>query len=649
MRLFVERARAVRPGFAVTPGNAAAVATVCGRLDGVPLALELAAARMRVLSAEQLAARLNDRLALLTGGERTAHRRQQTLRAALDWSYDLLDGAERALLRRLAVFAGGFALAAAEAVAPDETSGHGRRGPRTRATRSARRTSWTCSPPWWTSPSWRPTPAPPRPAARPPPAEPARGGGGRALPAAGDGAPVRPGAPGPGGEAARARGAHARYFLALAEQALPVLQGPDQARWHARLEAEHDNLRAALAWYVEQRDGAHALRLTGALRWFWYRRRYWEEGYVWPARALALPGAAAPTPRRATVLQGAGLFAMWRDPAAAQAMWEESVAISLANDAPDRAAATGAYLAWLLILRGELEAARARAEAALALAREADDPSAVSNALALLAAVAARQGQHAAARAHHEEALALRQAGGDVTGRSLLLLDMAKAAFLAGDGARARALAEDALRTARRANIRQAVDEELRLIARVALAEGDLDTAVARAAELVADVRGRGSAAEADALPLLARAAQAAGDAARAAALYHEALRLARRLPDPGEEHPVLYRDTNDPPGVALALEGTAALVAPDRPALALRLGGAAATLRERTRQPLTPGEQEALDRWLADARGRLAPEEAERVRAEGACPTAEAISLALGALAPTTPLGIDRVSGVTP
>ena len=146
------------------------------------------------------------------------------------------------------------------------------------------------------------------------------------------------------------------------------------------------------------------------------------------------------------------------------------------------------------------------------------------------------------------------------------------------------------------------MEEELRLIVRVALAEGDLDTAAARAAELVAHVRGRGTAAEADALPVLARVAQAAGDAARAAALYREALRLARRLPDPGEAHPVLYRDTNDPPGVALALEGTAALVAPDQPALALRLGAAAADLRERTRQPLTPGEQEALDRWLAGA-----------------------------------------------
>src|SRR5262249_31989021 len=129
VRLFVERARAVRPGFAVTAGNAAAVAEVCGRLEGVPLALELAAARTRVLSPEQLAAPLNDRPRRRAAGERTAHRRHQTLRAALDWSYDLLTGAERAFLRRLAVFAGGFSLAAAEEVATDVATGRtGRAG-----------------------------------------------------------------------------------------------------------------------------------------------------------------------------------------------------------------------------------------------------------------------------------------------------------------------------------------------------------------------------------------------------------------------------------------------------------------------------------------------------------------------------------------
>jgi predicted ATPase/DNA-binding winged helix-turn-helix (wHTH) protein/class 3 adenylate cyclase len=628
VRLFVERARAVRPGFAVTAGNAAAVAHICGRLDGVPLALELAAARVRVLSAEQLAARLSDRLALLTGGERTAHRRHQTLRATLDWSYDLLAGAERALLRRLTVFAGGFSLAGAEAVGADaavgQPDGAGATGDAVGLadvldllTSLVDRSLVAAE------------------------AGPVAGGEGeevryRLLETVRQYAAERLAE---NGEAARVRGAHARHFLALAERALPELQGPGQARWHARLEAEHDNLRAALAWYVEQRDGAHALRLTGALRWFWYRRRHWEEGYVWPARVLALPGAQAPTPQRAAVLQGAGLFAMWRDPAAAQAMWEESAEISLANGAPDRAAATGAHLAWLLLRRGDLETARAQAEAALALAREADDPAALSNALALLAAVAARQGHHAAARARHEEALALRRASGDVSGRSLLLLDMAKAAFLAGDGARARALAEEALRTAREAGIRQAVEEELRLIARVALAAGDLATAEARAAELVADARGRGAAAEADALPVLAQVAQAAGDGARAAALYREALEHALRLPDPGEEHPVLYRDTNDPPGAALALEGTAALLAPDRPALALRLAGAAATLRERTRQPLTADEREALDRRLGEARGRFGPAEAARLWARGAdAATAEAISLALGALAGAAP-----------
>ena len=613
-RLFVERARLRRPDLALTAGDAAAVAEICRRLDGLPLAIELAAARISVLSVGQIAGRLRDRFRLLAGGPagaRSAPSRHQTLWAAMDWSYDLLSPPERATLRALSVFAGGFTLEAAETVCAATASGAAA------------------------------APAPPAPdvlhlLAR-------LVDKSLVLADVGGGAAryrlletVRQYAAGrleSAGEAARARAAHARAYLHLAERASPEVLGPDQARWHAHLETEHDNLRAALAWFVQAGDAAAALRLAAALRWFWYRRRHWDEGYALPARVLALPGAQARTAVRAEVLEGAGLFAMWRDPPGAQAMWEESIAINLEGEHPARAAQTYVFLAWLLLRLWRLDEAGARAAAALELAAGAGDTSRRAIALALLGAVAARRGEHATARERYESALTLRRQGGDGAGLSLLLLDMAKAAFLAGEGARARALAEDALRAARRANIRQAVDEELRLIARVALAEGDLDTAVARATELVADVRGRGTAAEADALPLLARAVQAAGDAPRAAALYHEALRLARRLPDPGEAHPVLYRDTNDPPGVALALEGTAALVAPDRPALALRLGAAAADLRERTRQPLTPGEQEALARWLAEARGRLTPDEAERLRTEGACPTAEAISLALGAL----------------
>src|SRR5207247_2311373 len=149
--------------------------------------------------------------------------------------------------------------------------------------------------------------------------------------------------------------------------------------WHARLEAEHDNLRAALAWYVEQRDGANALRFAAALRWFWYRRRHWEEGSAWPARALALPGAEARTALRAQVLEGAALFAMWREPPAALAQWEESIAIHRELGRPGRTAQTHAFLAWLLIRHWRLDEAHERAAEALALAEAAEDEGRASN------------------------------------------------------------------------------------------------------------------------------------------------------------------------------------------------------------------------------------------------------------------------------
>ena len=638
VRLFVERARAVQPAFRLTAANAAAVAQVCHRLDGLPLALELAAARVRVLSPAQLVARLDDRFALLTGGDRTAVRRQQTLRASLDWSYELLTGAERALLRRLAVFAGGCGLEAAEAVGIGEAAGD--------AGRPAEDVSPADVLDLLTSVVDKSlvvveeaSAAPPAGAAAVPSGPDAPGGD-----AADPSGSTRYRLPetvrqyalerlAASGEAARARAAHARYYLDLAERAAPQMSGSQQARWHARLAEEHDNLRAALAWSVQSGDAPHALRFAAALHWFWYRRRYWDDGSTWPARALALPGAQAPAPLRARVLEGAALFAMWRDPAGALAMWEESIAINRNTGRPGRTAQTHAFQAWLLIRLDRLDEAYERAAAGLSVARAAGDEDDRANALALLAAVAARRGDHAAARTHHEAALTIRRASGDVSARSLLLLDMAKAAFLAGDGPLARARAEEALRTARAAGIRQGVEEDLRLIVRVALDAGDVATATARAAELVAHVRGRGTAAEADALPLLGQALHAAGDAAGAAARYRATVELVQRLPDPGEAHPALIRDTNDPPGAALALEGTARLVADAQPALALRLAAAAGILRRRTQQPPTAPAAADLARRLAGARARLGPAAAVLDSASETAPLEATLALALAAL----------------
>jgi predicted ATPase len=628
VRLFVARARQAQPAFKLDGVNAGAVVRICRRLDGMPLAIELAAARTRTLPPAQLAARLDDRLGPLAAGDRTA-RRQQIVRAVLDWSHDLLSASEAALFRRLAVFAGGWTAAAAGAVGPDGTSGSvahpggatavgGPAGVLELLTALVDRSLVLAE-----------TGAPA------PDAGAASGARYRLLEPVRQYAAERLAA---SGEGLRARAAHARYVLALAEAAAEQLQGPQQGAWHAVLEAEHDNLRAALSWWVQTGDAERALRLAVALRWFWYRRRHWDEGFGLPSRVLAMPGAQAPTLRRAIVLEGAALFAMWRDPATAEAMWEESIAISLEIGQPARTAQTHAYLAWLDVRRGRLEAAQVQAAAALALSEAAADAGGRANALALLGAVAARRGEHALAREHHEAALTLRRASGNVSSRSLLLLEMAKAAFLAGDGPLARARAEEALETARAAGIRQGVEEDLRLIVRVALDAGDVVAATGRAAELVAHVRGRGTAAEADALPLLGQALHAAGDAAGAAARYRATVELVQRLPDPGEVHPTLVRDANDPPGAALALEGTARLVAAAQPALALRLAAAAAILRRRTQQPLTAAEAAALERPLAGARDRLGPAAAVLDGASQTAPLEATLALALAALEALAP-----------
>jgi predicted ATPase len=258
--------RSVAPAFRLTDQNAPAEAAICRRLDGLPLALELAAARVRGLAVEQLAARLEDRFRLLTGGSRTALRRQQTLRATVDWSHALLAEEERALLRRLSVLAGGGTLEAAEAVGGDLpdvldallrlvdkslvlADGAGAGGAAGAAEATARYRLL----------------------------ETVRQYAEEKLLDA--------------GEAGAARARHRDHFLAWAQRAAPEVTGRDQLGWLARLEAEHDNLRAALEW--SRGDGTdRELRLAAALAHFWLLRGYGEEGRARLHEALERSEAA---------------------------------------------------------------------------------------------------------------------------------------------------------------------------------------------------------------------------------------------------------------------------------------------------------------------------------------------------------------------
>jgi predicted ATPase/DNA-binding SARP family transcriptional activator len=269
VRLFADRGNAARAGFAVSEGNVAAVVQVCQRLDGLPLALELAAARLRALPVEQIAARLDDRFRLLTGGSRTALPRHRTLAAVVDWSWELLDAPERAVLRRLSACSAGATLAAAEHICADAGD----------VPESAvldllaalvdkslvEPTSGSDGEPRYRL------------------LETIRAYGADRLAEA--------------GEADRVREAHAQYFLALAEHAEPHLRGPEQLYWLARMTADNDNLLAALRWSIDTRRAELATRLAAALGSFWLLRGSRTESAAWLAEALSVPGESPPLAR----------------------------------------------------------------------------------------------------------------------------------------------------------------------------------------------------------------------------------------------------------------------------------------------------------------------------------------------------------------
>jgi predicted ATPase len=309
--LFIERALAVRPDFTVTNDNAPAVAELCVRLDGLPLAIELAAARIRLLTPQAMLARLESRLQLLTGGARDLPTRQQTLRGTIAWSHDLLDEGERALFRRLAVFVGGCSIETAEAVgnlARDPSTGAGRAlavevldGLESLVVKSLLRPQET-----------------PSGESRFTMLETIREYALEKLAES--------------GEMAAVRQQHAAYYLALAEEAQLKLRGSQQEPWMNRLDEELGNLRAALEWWSERGEAEQGLRLGTAMYRFFYLHGYLSEGREWLAQLLAMTGpaasATAQTTVRAKALDAAGNLALFqRNHAAARAFMEESLAL----------------------------------------------------------------------------------------------------------------------------------------------------------------------------------------------------------------------------------------------------------------------------------------------------------------------------------
>jgi predicted ATPase/DNA-binding SARP family transcriptional activator len=417
IRLFVERAAALKPGFAVTRDNAAAVVEICHRLDGLPLAIELAAARIKVLPPQAMLTRLQSRLALVAGKDRDVPTRQQTLRNTIDWSYNLLDDAEKALFRRLAAFQGGRTLEAIQVVcAPADHEIDPLDGVEALVSASLlqQREGAGAELRFWML-------------------ETIHEYAGEKLRES--------------GEEGVLRRRHARYFMTFAEHAAPHLKQADQARWLEQLEDENDNLRAAFRWVREAGEAGDSeapeigLRLAIALERFWQVRVYLREGLEQTIGVLALgrPGGAL----RAQALRVAASLADVRgDYPTAHTLLEESLQIWRAVGDKRSLIDTLHSLGLVLYNHGDYGQARIRYEESLGLDPEAGDRK---TALHNLGLIVYEQGDFTAAGVLWEEALALERASGDTRRVALMLADLGLVAYEQGDYALALARHQESL------------------------------------------------------------------------------------------------------------------------------------------------------------------------------------------------------------
>jgi predicted ATPase/class 3 adenylate cyclase/DNA-binding CsgD family transcriptional regulator len=460
--LFIARAQAVKPAFQVTNANAPAVAEICVRLDGLPLAIELAAARIKVLPPQALLARLGQLLTVLTSGARDAPARQQTLRNTIVWSYHLLDAQEQRLFRRLSVFVGGCTLEAIEAISTslDDGAEQVLEGVASLLDKSLlQQREQEAEEPRFVM------------------LETIREYGLECLRESGE-APV-------------SQRAHALYYLALAEEAEPHLKGVQQVLWWERLEREQQNLRTALAWLIGQEEGELALRLSGALWRFWYTRGYWSEGWRWLEAALALPQAQGRTARRAKALEGTAELAPFGYPAA-HSLVEESVAIY--RELGDKRGLTQSLgqLGWILSTQNELAAARTLLEESLVLAREVGDSWILANTLGNLGDFMSDHGDFKSARHFLEESVRLYRELRDQRALSYTLLGLARAAAFEGDVTQAAALAQESLALARELDNEQDITTALHRLAVIQSWQGDTEQAMILLKESLALARERG-------------------------------------------------------------------------------------------------------------------------------------------------------------
>ena len=454
VQFFLDRAQAVKPGFDLTDENAAAVAGICRRLDGLPLAIELAAARVKLLSPQAILGRLENRLDLLTGGAHDLPTRQRTLRDAIDWSYNLLEPPEQGLLARLGVFAGGCSLEVADAVCGNQMNlGEVFEGLASLVDKSLVRQSDGAD------------------------GEPRF----RLLETIREYALVRLDDQ---GELEELRRRHAERYLELVVAAEPELTRANQALWLDRLDEENDNIRAALAWTIASGEIELGLQLAGALVRFWSTRGLMGEGRRWLGEALAVSEGVAPA-TLAKAHFAAGYAALGEgDFVPAKEAFERS--LELAREVGDSSAeaAALAQLAWLAMSAGQYDEASELAEKSTELATATGDKLTASGALSTLAEIAAANDDYVEAIRLFERGLALRRGLGDKRLMANSLLRLGRAELTLGDDEKATALLEEGLAVARQVRDTWSISVAVANLGRVQLrTNGDPARAYALLAE----------------------------------------------------------------------------------------------------------------------------------------------------------------------
>lgn len=599
VELFVRRARAARPSFAMSAENAEAIAQICVQLDGIPLAIELAAARLRSLSVGEIQRRLDDRFRLLTGGSRTALPRQQTLRGLMDWSYDLLSAEERDLLRRLSIFAGSWTLEAAEKVCGG-ASLQGEHGEgieerdlldllasliekslvvaettevrtRYRLLETVRQYSWE-----------------------------------RLVES---------------GESEWVSERHQAYYLEFATVAKPELTGPAQAVWMELMEREHDNVRQAL----ERGSQATALRIIAEVWNFWFLRGHFSEGRQRLASVLAGDAAREPTPTRARILCGAGALAWSQgDYQEARTLQEESLALSRKWEDRSGMAASLRSLGMIAYVQCDYAMAHTFFADSLTLFRDEQDKRGAAASIGNLGNVAYVQGDYTSAQTRYEESLALQREVGNTRGIAASLNNLGIVAYEQGDYESARRFYAESLPLYEELGDRVGIAFSLVNLGNIFIDQGDylsarpLIEASLKLRRELGDRRGIASS-----LNSMSNVAYEQRDYALARTLLEESLHLCQDLGNKG--------------GIVFAFEGFATLAFKlEQPRRAARLWGAAEALRELINASIPPCELPHYHRLLDQACEAVGQEAFSNAWSEGSRFTLEqAIEYALASTTP--------------